>query len=378
MYLRNLVRGIKKSLSTYKPIIEVRIDGERILSNLDAYRNRAGKTPIAPVIKSNAYGHGLSLVAHILDTAHVPFIVVDSLYEANLLKSHGIKTPVLVIGFTPTENMRSAKRGIAFTVGTITQLEEMIHANIRATIHAKIDTGMHRQGVMPNEIERYIAILKKLKKITLEGICSHFADADSDDPIFTENQIRVWNSAVKEFKTAFPDLKYWHLAATAGIRFGNKIDANVARLGKGLYGINPVPSWLIDLKPVLEMRSIISSVRTIPPGERIGYNGTFEATHETRVATVPVGYYEGVDRRLSNKGAFLVRGIPCPIVGRVSMNITSIDVSEIPDIKIGELVTVISADTSAINSTENIAKLCSTISYEILVHIPAHLSRKVI
>lgn len=378
MRLRHIVRHVKKSFSSYSPIIEVLVYKDHLLHNINAYRRAAGNADIAPVIKSNAYGHGLSLVAEILDTQHVPFIVVDSLYEANLLRKEGIRSSILVIGFTPTENIRAAKRSIAFMVGTIAQLADLVQKRMQAEIHLKLDTGMHRQGILPEEFDGAIKLLLKDHKLSLEGLCSHLADADGDDPPFTKQQIKVWNDAVKKSRVAFPSLKYWHLAATAGIRFGRDIDANVARLGKGLYGINPTPLWPIDLKPALEVRSVISALRTLTGGEHIGYNGTFETKCEMKVATVPVGYYEGVDRRLSNKGAYLVRGIPCPIVGRVSMNISSIDVSEIPDVKIGESVTIISADLKAPNSVENVAKLCGTISYEVLVRIPAHLSRKVV
>jgi alanine racemase len=179
------------------------------------------------------------------------------------------------------------------------------------------------------------------------------------------------------------------------LAYADKIEANVARLGLGLYGINsssekfyPVKSAEggvalpqfngVNLKPVLEMRSIISSVKTLAKGDYIGYNITYEASRDMRVATVPVGYFEGVDRRLSNIGSFLFGDQKCPIVGRVSMNITSVDVSSANDIKMGSKITVISSNSQDDNSVENIAKLAHTIPYEILVHIPPHLKRKII
>ncbi len=372
------LRRVYGSMVRHHPLVEVRIFRDNILHNLHEYQQAAPHSAIAPVLKSNAYGHGLTEVAHILEREQVPFIVVDALFEARIIRSEGVRTPLLVIGYTPDENVRLLPRTTAITVGTLTQLQSLAALGRRLTIHVKIDTGMHRQGLMRGEVEEAIEILSHSPHLILQGICSHFADADSDDSAFTEKQIVVWNDSVRRFKARFPELEYTHIAATAGIRYGKEIDANVGRLGKGLYGVNPYPKWHRDLKPVLEMKAVISALRRLPKGERIGYSGTYTTKKESCIATVPVGYYEGVDRRLSNKGFYLVRGIPCPIVGRVSMNISSIDVSAVPDVAIGDEVIVVSADSKAPNSVENIARLCDTITYDIVVRIPAHLSRVVV
>ncbi len=378
MRLFSYLRSLKKSFSPYKRFIEILIFKDHILHNLKAYREKALPAEVAPVIKSNAYGHGLIEVARILDRQGVPFLVVDSLYEARRLRYEGITSPILVVGYTPTENiLSSVPRKTTVTVATLEQLAELAQSESDAVIHIKIDTGMHRQGIQPREIKEAIKVVQE-SSLVLEGICSHFADADGETDEFTNRQIATWNTAVEEFQKVFPTLRYMHLSATAGIRLSKEIRANVVRLGKGLYGINPVPRWPIELKPALEMRTVISAIRTLGPGERVGYNGTFETKHETRVATVPVGYYEGVDRRLSNKGAFEVHGKACPILGRISMNISSLDVTDVPDAKIGDAVTVISADRDAPNSVENIAKRCNTISYDIVARIPEHLGRRVI
>ena len=149
------------------------------------------------------------------------------------------------------------------------------------------------------------------------------------------------------------------------------------RLGIGLYGMN-VGIERLDLRPALEMRTRITSIHTLHAGESVGYNATFKAPQDMRVATIPVGYAEGVDRRLSSKGSILVRGTSCPIIGRVSMNITSLDISNVADVHVGDEVTVISPNAADPNGVEAIADLCGTIPYEILVHIPAHLRRVII
>jgi alanine racemase len=149
-------------------------------------------------------------------------------------------------------------------------------------------------------------------------------------------------------------------------------------LGIGLYGINPSPFSKLELKPALQMQSIISSIREVPADEFVGYNITYKAEKKLKVATVPVGYFEGVDRRLSNCGYFKVNGVDCPIVGRVSMNITSIDVSGVSQIKLGDKASIMSSEKGDKNSVESIAKLSNTIAYDILVHIPQHLRHIVI
>ena len=257
-------------------------------------------------------------------------------------------------------------------------------------IHLKIDTGMHRQGILPEEIPLAIALLKgdekdragKKHPIVLEGICSHLSDADNIDESFTESQTHTWNKVVEQFRHEFKHLKYIHLSATDGHRLTHDIAANVSRLGIGLYGLseNPFITSRLNLRPILEVKTIITVIKKLQEGEVTGYGNTFKATHDMTIATIPVGYFEGFDRRLSNNGIILVgkNRIPCPILGRVSMNIITIDVSNVPNIKISDEVTAISSNSSDENSIVNIAKKCGTISYEIAVHIPAHLKRVVV
>jgi alanine racemase len=256
-------------------------------------------------------------------------------------------------------------------------------------IHLKIDTGMHRQGITPSEIEEVIKIIKNSKNIILEGICSHLSDADNVDEKMTQKQIEEWNKTAKIFRENFggpnslttphfpSPIKFFHLSASTGFFFQEKIDANLARLGLALYGINPGRAKL-NLKPVLAMKTILTSVKEIEPGETVGYGGTFAPKKKTKIATVPAGYFEGLDRRLSNSGFVKVKNVFCPIVGRVSMNITTIDVGAVENVKVGEEAILISQNSEDKNSVENIAQTCGAIPYDILVHIPQHLKRIII
>jgi len=379
MRILNRLRAYKKWKSPYQPLIEIMLSKHRLQGNLRVFQNQHPGVDVAPVLKSNAYGHGIIEVAQMLKDSAVPFFIVDSLYEAQVLRCHGIKTPLLIIGYTSVQNIRQNRLpNISFAITSLTELERLPSVLDRAcTMHIKIDTGMHRQGIMIEEISAAIELVKRNRHLFLEGICSHLADADSQDTGFTHQQIRVWKDVVQHIRQVIPSIRYIHLSNSAGAEICSADVANVMRVGLSLYGIHPTKNSRMNLQPVLEMKTILSSFKNMMPGDRVGYNMTYTASRPMKIATIPVGYFEGVDRRLSNQGVVMVKGIPCPIIGRVSMNITSIDVSQISDLAVGDPVTVIGNDPDAPNSVEHMARLCQTIPYEILVHIPQHLRRTV-
>jgi alanine racemase len=239
---------------------------------------------------------------------------------------------------------------------------------------------MHRQGILIEEIDDALEIINANKNINLEGICSHFSDSDNTDPEFTKQQISNWNNVVSKLETQYPQIKYFHISNTYGHKYLDSIKSNTSRLGIGLYGIADNLDIDIDLKPVLEMKTIITGIKKIKQGQTVGYSNTFVAQKDMTIATVPIGYFEGLDRRLSNKGFFAVnkQDFLCPIIGRVSMNITTIDISGISNPKIGDEVIVISNDSNNKNSIQGIAKIVETIPYEVVVYIPEHLKRVVV
>lgn len=380
MWLIKFLRKIRRNFLRYDPSIKIFISKTRLIENLKEYQKKYPKLLFSPVLKSNAYGHGLVQVAEILDKENIAFFVVDSLPEAIILRNNGIKSEILVIGHTKPENVKNSKlSGVAFTITSLEQLEGVAETiSSRVKIHLKIDTGMHRQGILPNQINKSIEIIKSNKFLNLVGICSHFADADGDNETFTKLQIENWAKIVLQFKREFQAIKFFYISATAGTFFNDQTSGNVARLGIGLYGVNPSPLAKLNLKSVLQMQSVISSLRQLKAEEYVGYNITYKTKQNSTIATVSAGYFEGVDRRLSSCGFFKIGDNYCPIVGRVSMNITSIDVTSVPNVKFGDKVIIISDNTDDRNSVENIAKLTQTIPWEIFVHIPQHLRRIVI
>ena len=405
--MMNLLTWLSKRRFPYEPLIAVEISRSRLIHNLNEFRKLAPNGCIAPVLKSNAYGHGLIEVAEILETESgcvtSLFFIVDSYFEAIALRAKHIRTPILIIGYTRPETIAIAKlKHISFTVTNMETLRALAKkAEIENThggmigiqlpivgarwphiIHLKIDTGMRRQGIMPDEINNAIEMIQGSQSIILEGICSHLSDANNEDEAFTDSQIILWNKIVRQFRSKFPHLKYWHLSNTDGHRFKGEIEANVSRLGIGLYGLIDGKSFTppLDLKPVMEMKTIITGIKKLQIGETVGYGNTFTAQKNMTIATVPVGYFEGIDCRLSNSGIILIgpENIPCPIIGRVSMNITTIDISNVIGVNVGTAVTIISNDPDQPNSIEKIAEKCNTITYDIAVKIPAQLKRAVI
>lgn len=363
--MRKLIRFLRNSRFKYKPLVEIEISEEALLRNLNIFRQ---KVDVAPVLKSNAYGHGLVKVAQIMEKQKVPFLIVDSYYEALILRNEKIKSHILMLGYNHSENILQNKlKNVAFTITGLETIHELAALKKPQKFHLKIDTGMNRQGIALDQIDEAVNLIKSNKNIILEGICSHFADSDGENAEFTLEQIKIWNEVVKKLRSEF-DLKYWHMSNSFGEKFADKIDANVMRLGIGLY------LWE---KPALEMKSVISSVKNVKARGKVGYACTFEAPQDMKIATIPVGYFEGVDRRLSNCGFVKIKGKFCPIVGRVSMNITTVDVSGV-DVKAGDEVIVISAKKEDKNSVENIAKTCEMITYEVLVKIPGQLRRVII
>lgn len=357
----NYIRKLRRSLRVHKPVITIEVSRNAILSNLHAMQSLAPNWGIAPVLKSNAYGHGLVLVAEILRNENVPFFCVDSYPEAEQIRRAGIKTPILIMGHTPAETIEKNRlKNISFVVFSLEQLRNLKHGNV----HLKFDTGMHRQGILFSDLDKVLPLLKNLK---VEGVMSHFAESEKPDSKLTKLQIERWNKIAEYFQKNFP-VKYYHCANSGGFGFAGEINANVGRSGIALYGIGS------GLQPALQMKSIVSEIREIDAGESVGYNGTFIAEKKSRIATVPLGFFEGLNRKLSGKSVFLINGKVAPLIGRVSMNISSCDVTDL-EVDVGDTVIAISNKPEDLNSVSNIAKTCETSHYEILVNIPPHLRR---
>ena len=371
IWLKKLVKKLTQEETN--PLITITISKHYLLHNLEQFKGIKPENSIAPVLKSNAYGHGLIEIASILEDK-ADFFVIDSYFEALALRNEGIKTPLLIIGYVRPEIINANKlKGVSYGISSLDALRSISSS---ARIHLKIDTGMRRQGIMPEELNEALSHIKNNPNIEFEGICSHLSDADNSDRSYTEKQITLWNSIVEKVKKEFPSIKYIHLSNSYGHAFAKKISANTSRLGIGLYGLADIPG--VNLKPVLEMRTILTNIKNIKKGDSVGYNNSFVASQDMTIATIPVGYYEGLDRQLTNKGGVKIGNTDAPVVGRISMNMTTIDVSALKNLKIGDIVQVISPIKSDKNSIYSMAQLGETITYELVVKIPREIKRIIV
>lgn len=349
----------------YRTLNKIELSKNNLIHNYQ-YLSSLKKVKIAPVIKSSGYGHGILNVAKILEPQNPPFFcvdsLVDSLYEAyELLK---IKTPVLIMGYTDPENFKVKKLPFSFAVFDIKTAGILNKYQTGCSIHIFVDTGMRREGVTIDELPEFLTQIKQFTNIRIEGLMSHLASADDIKDLLNEMQIKNFKKALEICKTNGIKPKYIHIQNSDGLKLNLKgCNVNMARVGLALY------------KSVLSLKSKIIQIKTLKKNNRVGYSGTFTAGKNTTIAILPIGYYDGVDRRLSNKGFVQVDNVFCPIIGRVSMNITTIDISQVKNPFVGQEVIVYSNNPKDKNSIENTAKICKTIPYDILIHLAASTKR---
>jgi len=361
-------------LSSYRTLNVVNLFEAALRHNLNSYRELMPDKAICPVLKSNAYGHGLVEVARVLDEAVPEFLVVDSLYEAYELKKVGIKSKVLILGYTFEENLKGRRLPFHFACTSVEMAKVLIEMG--ASLHLKIDTGMNRMGFNVDELQEVLPLLRKMGA-NVVGVMTHLAEADMEaGDEFTRQQADLFEEAVKQVRDAGFDPQWIHAGQTAGSLKLNDDRFNMVRLGLGLYGISL--SEELNLRPVMEVRSTVVEVRDLLLGDKVSYGGTFVADRKMKIAVVPFGYYEGLPWNLSSTGCFNVGGVICPIVGRVCMNYTMVDVSMVPGVAVGDPVVVYSAERGEANSIQEMARLAKTIPYELMVRVAESVRREVV
>lgn len=363
----------------YFPLNAIEINRDNLLFNFDFFEKEIGMK-VWPVLKSNAYGHGIKQVVKILEERNFDYLVVDGYHEVLEIRKM-TKRPVLMIGTMRPENFANIKwKNLAVMVQDKLSIKTLGELNRKIKIHLKINIGMNRQGIEINEIKEIVRLIKKYPKLILEGVMSHLADADNLDNKETEKQIKKFEEGIKIIEKSGIKLKYCHLGATAGSVKIKNFKINAIRLGIGLYGINNLDKKDLkykkfkSLKPVLSFKTVLTSLRTIKKGEKVSYNGVWEAKKITNIGVIPMGYNEGLDRRLSNKGWVKYKNKFCPIIGRVCMNLAIIDLGQ-TKAKLFDEVEVISQNSKDKNSINNMAEICGTIPYDILVGIDGSIRR---
>ena len=337
----------------YKVWIEVRRSAVR--ANIRTFRSLLRKkTKLYAVVKSNAYGHGLLQFSGIADVCGVDGFCVDSVVEGMKLRAHGITKPILVLGYTlPGLYSLAAKNGIAITISNKESLIAWQKAKAKPQFHIKIDTGMHRQGFQFGEVGGFLPKIMNSKleiRNYLKGIYTHFAMAKNRrDMAFTKEQYVRFEAAHILFEKAGFSGLMRHASATGGTLLGPAFHADMVRVGIGLYGIWPSDelerqlSATVALRPVLFLHSVVSEVKIVAKGEGIGYDLTERMKKDGTIAIVPIGYWHGIPRAASSVGTVVIGKKRARIIGRVSMDMVSIDVTGIP-CRVGSRVTIVPSD----------------------------------
>lgn len=362
---------------TYIPLNSIEVSASALKHNYE-YLHTSSGLAIAPVIKSNAYGHGLISAAKILDTFDAPFFCVDSIYEAYELLKAKIKTPILIMGYVSPQNLAIKRLPFSFAVSTKEMLGTLRKYQPDARIHIFIDTGIHREGIPIDEVSNLVKFLKT-KNIPVEGLMGHFAASDNLSSL-TQEQVLNFQRAQALFLAAGIQPKWIHHANASGVlnykNYKGKI-GNVARTGIALYGIDPERKN-IHLQPALTFNSTLVQIKELPNGASSGYDFTFTAKKLMKIGVVAAGYNDGVDRRLSNKGCTKIGDTYCPIIGRVSMNLTMIDITGVKNPKVGDKVEIFSSNPKDKNSISAAALLCGTIPYDLLVKLTTSTKRIIV
>ncbi len=387
-HIDRALRSLEKPFAVYN---RIEVSGNALRHNAELFA-RIGNVPVIPVLKGNAYGHGIELATRSLKSlknstnstnsmlGSFPYIAVDGYFEAMQVR-HFSRRPVLIMGAILPENFaRMHFADFAFAVQHMDTIEALAVTRRKVKVHLEVNTGMNRYGVQPGEVGALARHILSHKNLELEGVMSHLADADGSDAQTVADAVRLFDEAVETVRSAGVHPKWCHVAQTAGAAVAESRYANAMRLGIGLYGINPFGSGhpaygkLSGLQPALRLISTITNVIELQPGDRVSYNYTFTAPRAMRIGVLPLGYYEGVNRSLSNKGVVKAGGVYCPIVGRVCMNHTTIDLTG-TSAAVGSEVLVYSNDRADRNSIDAIAAEHGLFNYNLLTALSPDVRR---
>ena len=358
------------------------IDLGAVKRNYQKIKTLLGKeTKVMAVVKANAYGHGIIKVSKTLEKEKIDYLGVATLDEALTLRKALIKVPILVLGSVfPEEAKAAVQNNITLTLCNaelLKALKKTAGKKKRPKVHIKVDTGMGRIGVWHENAAEFIINTKNTSpEIEIEGIYTHFSIAGRDK-FFTQYQIDSFENVISDLRKIGMEIPLKHAANSIACVDWAQSHLNMVRPGIIIYGIYPKRNFprLIELKPCFSLKTKIAFIKDTPPGRSISYGRTFITQKETKIATLPIGYADGYGRILSNKAEVLVRGRRVPVVGKVTMDQTMIDVGHIRNVKVGDEVVLIGKQGTEEIRIERLARLAGTIPYEIVTGITSRVPR---
>ena len=378
------------------PCVErIEVSRSALVHNIREFRRIIGtKRLFLGVVKANAYGHGLLETGRIAVAEGVDWLGVNSVEEGAALREAGIDAPVLVLGYTPLGSLEEAVAlDLRLTVYNRESIKSLaaLAARSRKTVrlHVKVETGTWRQGVVPKDLAGFVRDIRKHQGLVIEGLSSHFANIeDTTKHDYPRLQLECYRTACRDLEAGGLRVPIKHMSCTASTILFPEPDFNLARVGIGLYGLWPSKETFLSselekkerlsLKPVLSWKARIAQIKKVPSGAFLGYGCTYRTTRPTVLAVIPVGYYDGYDRRLSNAAHVLVRGRRAPVRGRVAMDFFMADITDIPGVRLEDEATLIGAAGRERIAAEDLAALAGTIGYEVLARINPLIPRVVV
>lgn len=360
------------------PATRLEIDLAALRHNFRLARDHAAGRALLGVVKADAYGHGAVQVARCLAAEGAELFGVAHLAEARPLREAGIEQPILLFcGVQPgdeDEVLRLRVTPMLFDLDLAGRLDRRAAAlGRKLPIHLKIDSGMGRVGFRPEELPQVLSLLEGLANLELEGVVSHLALADEVENPFIDEQYQRFLACLQQVRSAGFAPRWVHLSNSAAL-FGREFPAcNLLRPGICLYGGLPGPAFTdLDLQPVMHVRSRIAQLKEVPAGTGVSYGHRFVTARPTRLAAVPIGYSDGYSRRFSNCGEALIHDHRVPVAGRVCMNWTLLDVTDLPEVAVGDGVTFLGRDGEALLRGSELADKIGTIDYELYCQLGSH------
>lgn len=359
------------------------VDLSAIAHNLGLVRKLVGSgVKICAAVKADAYGHGIEQVSRIARAAGAEWLGVGSTWEGKRLREAGLGGPILVLGATsPRESSLIAGHGLSQMITSLELAQalsrEAQQQGREVGIHLKVDSGMGRLGIRPEEALEFCESLKKLPGLRFEGLMTHFALAHSREKSFTRKQLEIFQETSRALEARGFRFSLRHAANSAAIIDLPESHLDMVRPGIMIYGHFPSSevSSALPLRPALTLRTEIGHLKSLKPGESVSYGRSFVASRESKVAILPLGYADGYDRKLSNRAQVLVQGRPAPVVGIICMDMTAVDVTDLPEVKAGDEVILLGRQGKEEISAEQIASWLSTIPYEVLTRIGSRVER---
>lgn len=359
----------------------VEVDLQILADNFKSIKSHVGNSKVMPVLKANAYGHGLVRIAQLYEELKADYLGVAVVEEGILLREMGIKIPILVLGGVWGNQIPLfLKHNLSITASSIDKLKQIddtaAHLKIKAVVHLKIDTGMERIGVHYYNAEKFLQVAHTFKNINVEGIYSHFATAETEDLAFAKLQLERFNEVLEYYSKHSIQPPIRHISNSGAILQIHEANLDMVRPGIMLFGVYPSKNIkkTVAVKPALTWKSLVVYFKVIKAGNAVGYGLTWKADHNIRAVTIPVGYGDGYFRSMSHKAKVLLNGKLYPVVGNISMDQIVVNIENDSAYNSDEVILLGSDGNNSI-TTEDLAEWAGTIPYEILTNINTRVPR---